>query len=47
MTRLKTEDILKPGAVLEPKAIDWNSPEVKAIMKYHKKAMRELLKIHT
>jgi len=43
--RLKTEDILKPGAVLESKAIDWNSPEVKAIMAEHKKSMRESNKI--
>jgi len=47
MTRLKTEDILKPGAVLEVKAIDWNDPIVKEIVAEHKKAMRELKKIHT
>lgn len=45
MTRLKAEDILKQGAVLEPKKIDFDSPEVKAIMKEHKRAMREAKRI--
>ena len=44
--KVKAEDILKLSAVLKVEKIDFNSPEVKAIMAEHKKAMRELKKIH-
>lgn len=45
MTRLKLKDILKPGAVLEVKKIDWDSPEVKSILKEHKRAIKESKRI--
>lgn len=41
MARIKAEDILKPGAVLEVKEIDPNDPFFKALMKAHEKGMKE------
>jgi len=42
MTRVKAEDILKPGAVLEVKEIDFNDPEVKRIFAAHHEEIRKL-----
>lgn len=47
MTRIKMEDILKPGAKLEVKKIDFNDPFVKEVMREHRKALREMKKIVT
>ena len=40
--RVKSEDILKPGAVLRTCEIDFNDPEIKAMLKAHKKACKKL-----
>jgi hypothetical protein len=40
--RVKSEDILKPGAVLRTEKIDFNDPEIKAMLKAHKKACQKL-----
>ena len=40
--RVKSEDILKPGAVLRSTCIDFSDPEIKAMLKAHKKACRKL-----
>jgi len=42
MTRLKAEDILKPGAVLEVKLIDFNDPEIKKLFAETKRRQLEL-----
>lgn len=33
LMKLKIEDILKPGAKLQPREIDFNDPEIKAYLK--------------
>lgn len=40
--RVKSEDILKPGAVLRTELIDTNDPEIKAMLKAHKAACKKL-----
>jgi len=40
--KVKSEDILKPGAVLRTELIDYNNSEIKAMLKAHKKACRKL-----
>jgi hypothetical protein len=43
--KIPSEQILKPGVVLEAKKIDWSDPEVKAILAEHHHAIDELRKI--
>lgn len=40
--KVKSEDILKPGAVLRACEIDVNDPEIKAMLKAHKAACKKL-----
>lgn len=40
--RVKSEDILKPGAKLETRLIDFNDPEVKKLIAYSKREQRKL-----
>lgn len=40
--KVKLEDILKPGAVLRTEKIDFNDPEIKAMLKAHKLACKKL-----
>ena len=42
--KVRAEDILKPGAVLEVKKIDFNGPDVKAFVAETKRLQKEILK---
>jgi hypothetical protein len=42
--KVKAEDILKPGAVLEVRKIDFNDPEVRAFVEYAKREQRKILR---
>lgn len=44
LTKLTMEDILKPGAVLEVKKIDFNDPAVQEIVRNCKKEQARILK---
>jgi hypothetical protein len=45
MPKVKSEDILKPDAVLEVKLIDWTDPEVKEAIRIMKKENAKLKRI--
>jgi len=45
--RLKSEDILKPGAVLEVKKIDYNDPEIKRLFDETRKRQQQLEKLNS
>lgn len=42
--RVKTEDILKPGAVLKVEVIDFNDPEVRKLWNDTIRAQKQLLR---
>lgn len=45
--KVKSEDILKPGAKLEVKKTDWESPEVMAILSKMKCERAEMRRVKT
>lgn len=42
--KVKSEDILKPGAVLTVKKIDFNDPAVQAFVEHTKREQRKILR---